>query len=98
LKVDITLSVRNLSVFAKPFPIAYPNFLIFKNIYGVDICIIKNYGELDPESRKNLLVFLDKAYTIPLILEVEKIETSGDEFEWEFLTTRGRQKSELGEE
>ena len=46
----------------------------------------------NPESRKNLLVFLDKTYFIPLILGVEKIETSGDEFEWEFLTDKGPTK------
>lgn len=37
---------------SKPFPITSPNFVIFKDSYGVDICVIENYGELDPESRK----------------------------------------------
>lgn len=74
---------------AKPFPITYPNFIIFKDAYGVDICMIKNYKELDPESRKNLQMVLDKIYFIPKILKIEKIETSGDEFEWETLTDKG---------
>jgi len=77
---------------AKPFPITYPNFIIFKDSYGVDVCIIKNYGELDAESKKNLQIVLDKAYFIPIILKVEKIETSGDEFEWEIITDKGPAK------
>ena len=74
---------------SKPFPITSPNFVIFKDSYGVDICVIKNYAELDPESRKNLQIILDKIYFIPRILEIGRIETSGDEFEWETVTDRG---------
>lgn len=76
----------------KPFPITYPKFIIFKDSYGVDICIIKNYKELNPESRKNLQILLDKMYFIPNVLKIDKIETSGDEFEWEILTDKGPRK------
>lgn len=32
---------------------------------------------------------MDKIYFIPRILEIGRIETSGDEFEWETVTDRG---------
>jgi hypothetical protein len=73
----------------KPFPITYPEFIIFKDSSDVDICIVKNYNELDPESKRNLQILLDKIYFIPKILKIEKIKTSGDEFEWEILTDKG---------
>jgi len=74
---------------SKPFPITSPNFIIFKDSDSVDVCIIKDCGKLDAESRKNLQTLLDKIYFIPQILRIEKIETSGDEFEWETLTDKG---------
>lgn len=77
---------------AKPFPITYPNFTIFRDSYGVDVCIVKNCAELDPESKKNLQIILDKAYFIPIISKIIEIETSGDECAWETTTDRGPAK------
>jgi len=74
---------------AKPFAITYPEFIIFKDSSDIDVCIIVNYKELDPESRKNLEVLLEKMYFIPTVSRIDQIETSGDEFQWEILTDRG---------
>jgi len=74
---------------AKPFPITYPEFIIFKDSSDVDVCIIKNYKDLDPESQKNLESLLEKMYFIPTVSRIDKIETSGDEFQWEILTNKG---------
>jgi len=74
---------------SKPFPITAPNFIIFKDGDGVDVCVIKDYAQLDLESRENLQILLDKMYFIPRILKIEKIETSGDEFEWKTVTDKG---------
>lgn len=74
---------------SRPFPITYPGFIIFRDSYGTDVCILKNYMELDEESRANLQKVLDKIYFIPKILRIKRIETSGDEFLWEVLTDKG---------
>jgi len=74
---------------AKPFAITYPEFVIFKDSSDIDVCIIKNYKELDTESRKNLEVLLEKMYFIPTVSRIDEIKTSGDEFQWEILTDRG---------
>ncbi|MEM3040758.1 MAG: DUF1854 domain-containing protein, partial [Nitrososphaerota archaeon] len=67
----------------------YPEFIIFKDSSDVDVCTIRNYKDLDPESRRNLEVLLEKMYFIPTVLRIDEIETSGDEFQWEVLTDRG---------
>jgi len=54
-----------------------------------EICMLKDYRELDERSRLNLQRVLEKLYFIPSVLKVERLETSGDEFEWEILTDRG---------
>jgi len=54
-----------------------------------EICMLKNYRELDEQSLLNLEGVLEKLYFIPRVLKVERLETSGDEFEWEILTDRG---------
>lgn len=74
---------------ARPFPITHPEFIIFRDSYGVDICIIKDYRALDEDSKRNLQKILDKIYFIPKILKIKKIETSGDEFVWEVITDKG---------
>ncbi|MEM1606720.1 MAG: DUF1854 domain-containing protein [Candidatus Bathyarchaeia archaeon] len=74
---------------ARPFPITHPEFIIFRDSYGVDICMIRDYRDLDENSRRNLQTILDKLYFIPKILKIKKIETSGDEFLWEVITDRG---------
>lgn len=74
---------------ARPFPITHPEFIIFRDGYGEDVCIIKDYRDLDENSRRNLQIVLDKLYFIPRILKIKKIETSGDEFLWEVMTDRG---------
>ncbi|MEM2341870.1 MAG: DUF1854 domain-containing protein [Candidatus Bathyarchaeia archaeon] len=74
---------------SRPFPITYPDFIIFRDSYGTDVCTLKNYMELDEESRANLQRVLDKIYFIPKILRIKRIETSGDEFLWEVVTDKG---------
>lgn len=54
-----------------------------------EICMLKDYHELDERSRLNLEQVLEKLYFIPRVLKVIRLETSGDEFEWEILTDRG---------
>jgi len=54
-----------------------------------EICMLKDYRELDEQSRLNIERVLEKLYFIPRVLKVERLETSGDEFEWEILTDRG---------
>jgi hypothetical protein len=73
----------------KPFPITYPEYVIFRDSGGVDVCVIRNYLELDVESRRDLEILLDKMFFIPKILKIERAETSGDEFEWEVATDKG---------
>ncbi|MEM2913093.1 MAG: DUF1854 domain-containing protein [Candidatus Bathyarchaeia archaeon] len=92
LKIVVEGKVLSGLIPAKPFPITYPEFIIFRDTYGVDLCIIKNYKELDEESIRNLRALLDKIYFIPQILKIEKIETSGDEFLWNVLTDKGPRK------
>ena len=74
---------------AKPFPITYPEYVIFRDSNGADVCIVRNYIELDEESKKNLQSVLDKMYFIPKVVKIENIETSGDEFEWDIVTDKG---------
>lgn len=74
---------------AKPFPITYPKFIIFRDSANIDICMIKNYEELDPESKSNLEKVLDRIYFIPKIRKIESIKTSGDEFVWNVQTEKG---------
>ncbi len=74
----------------KPFPITYPNFIIFRDVHrNVDVGVLRDYEELDPDSKRNLQILLNKMYFIPKILKIMKIETSGDEFIWEIITDRG---------
>ncbi|TLN20443.1 DUF1854 domain-containing protein [bacterium] len=54
-----------------------------------EICMLKDYRELDEKSRLNIERVLEKLYFIPRVLKVERLETSGDEFEWEIMTDRG---------
>ncbi|MEM2853387.1 MAG: DUF1854 domain-containing protein [Candidatus Bathyarchaeia archaeon] len=89
LKIIVDGRVLPNLIPAKPFPITCPEFIIFRDSSGVDVCMIKNYKELDEESRRNLQKILDKMYFIPRILRIKKIETSGDEFLWEVLTDKG---------
>ncbi|MEM2028744.1 MAG: DUF1854 domain-containing protein, partial [Candidatus Bathyarchaeia archaeon] len=63
---------------ARPFPITHPEFIIFRDSYGVDICMIRDYRDLDENSRRNLQTILDKLYFIPKIMKIKKIETIGD--------------------
>lgn len=87
LKVDGKILVGLVP--AKPFPITYPEYVLFKDCSGVDVCVIRNYLELDAESRGNLQTLLDRMFFIPKILRIEHAETSGDEFEWEVATDKG---------
>ena len=54
-----------------------------------EICMLKDYRQLDERSRLNLEYVLEKLYFIPHVLRVIRLETSGDEFEWEILTDKG---------
>jgi len=89
LKLIVDGKVLSGLIPARPFPVTRPEFVIFRDSYGVDVCIIKDYRELDEESRKNLQKILDKIYFIPRILKIKRIETSGDEFLWEVVTDKG---------
>jgi hypothetical protein len=85
----------------RPFPLSIPEFVIFvraqpqtPEVIGgedqnLELCMLKDYRELDSQSRGNLEAVLQKIYFIPTILKVLSLETSGDEFEWELLTDRG---------
>jgi len=75
----------------KPFPISHPEFVILKT-KDHDICTIKDTNKLDRESRKNLEKLLDKLYFIPKIVKITRLEASGDKFEWETITNRGKRK------
>lgn len=77
----------------RPFPISRPQFIIladrdetggFREVY-----MIRDYDELDPDSRRNLEEILGKRYFMPSILAVEQLETSGDEFQWKVSTDKG---------
>ena len=74
---------------AKPFPITVPEYIIFRDSYGVDVCVVRNFNDLEEESKRNLQIMLDKMYFIPKITAIQRIETSGDEFEWETMTDKG---------
>ncbi len=89
LRLNVDGKVLCSLVPAKPFPITSPEYIIFRDSYGVDVCVIRNYNDLDEESRRNLQVMLDKMYFIPRITKIHKIETSGDEFKWETETDKG---------
>ncbi|MGQ9514561.1 MAG: DUF1854 domain-containing protein [Thermoproteota archaeon] len=84
----------------RPFPLSIPEFIIFVQIQtpekggeeesqSKEICMLKDYRKLDERSRQALEEVLQRTYFIPRVLKVEKLETSGDEFEWEVLTDRG---------
>lgn len=89
IKINIDGRILSGLIPAKPFPITYPEFIIFRDSSGVDVCIIKDYRELDEESKRNLQKVLDKIYFIPKIQRIISIETSGDEFLWDVLTDKG---------
>ncbi|MBS7625082.1 DUF1854 domain-containing protein [Candidatus Bathyarchaeota archaeon] len=89
LKLIIDGKVLSGLIPARPFPITHPEFIIFRDNYGVDVCMIKDYRALDEESRRNLQKILDKLYFIPRITRIKRIETSGDEFIWDVVTDRG---------
>lgn len=74
----------------RPFPVSYPEFIIFCDSEGKEICMIKDYTKLDEDSRESLDFVLEKLYFIPRIVKIFSLRTSGDEFQWEVLTNRGR--------
>jgi len=79
---------ENLSP-AKPFPITSPEYVIFRDGNGADMCVVRDINELDEDSKRSLRSVLDKVYFIPKIVKIERIETSGDEFEWDIVTDKG---------
>ncbi|MBS7607521.1 MAG: DUF1854 domain-containing protein [Candidatus Bathyarchaeia archaeon] len=89
LKINVDGRILSGLIPAKPFPITYPEFVIFRDSSGVDVCIIRDYRELDEESKRSLQKVLDKIYFIPKIQRIMSIETSGDEFLWDVLTDKG---------
>ena len=74
----------------RPFPISYPEFVILKDSKGDDICSIKDIRKLDDKSRASLEKLLDTLYFIPKILKIIRLEATGDRFEWETETERGK--------
>ncbi|MBS7614148.1 DUF1854 domain-containing protein [Candidatus Bathyarchaeota archaeon] len=89
LKLHVDGKILCSLVPAKPFPITSPEYIIFRDSYGVDVCVIRNFNDLDGESKRNLQILLDRMYFIPRITAILKIETSGDEFKWETETDKG---------
>jgi len=75
-----------------PFPITFPNFVILKSRDGTDVCILKDARKLDKVSLSNLKRLLDKLYFIPKITKIISLEATGDRFEWDTLTDRGRRR------
>ncbi|HIE14138.1 TPA: DUF1854 domain-containing protein [Candidatus Bathyarchaeota archaeon] len=75
-----------------PFPISHPHFVILKKLNGADVCIIKDISKLDKISCENLKKLLDKLYFIPRIEKIVSLEASGDKFEWETITDKGRRR------
>ncbi|MEM2906032.1 MAG: DUF1854 domain-containing protein, partial [Candidatus Bathyarchaeia archaeon] len=77
----------------RPFPISRPQFIILaeKDGNGVlhEVCALRDYNQLDQESKSILEGILEKTYFMPTILTVEQLETSGDEFQWKVLTDKG---------
>ncbi|AWR95295.1 DUF1854 domain-containing protein [Acidianus brierleyi] len=80
--VDISVNniVYNRMKIIKPFPISYPNFVMFTN--GKIIFTIKNYD-------KELEDIISKIYFIPKIRRIVSLDTSGDEFVWKIETNYG---------
>jgi hypothetical protein len=80
--VDISIdnvTYRKMKII-KPFPISYPNFVIFTN--DKIIFTIKNYN-------KELEDIISKIYFIPKIQRIISLDTSGDEFVWKIETNYG---------
>jgi ATP-binding cassette subfamily C protein len=101
-RVRITLNgiVYDNIIPKMPFPLSIPEFVIFVQVQtsekgepqNQEICMLKDFRKLDEHSRHALEEVLQKIYFIPRVLKVERLETSGDEFEWEILTDRGPRK------
>jgi len=89
LRLDVDGKVYESLSPAKPFPITSPEYVIFRDGNGADVCVVRDINELDDDSKRNLQSILDKMYFIPKIVKIERIETSGDEFEWDIVTDKG---------
>jgi len=77
----------------RPFPISRPQFIILseKDTAGAyrEVLMLRDYSQLDQESRNALELVLEKTYFVPRVLRVEQLETSGDEFQWRILSDKG---------
>ncbi|RLF20019.1 MAG: hypothetical protein DRZ82_03615 [Thermoprotei archaeon] len=60
-----------------PFPISYPKMVILYGPKGDELCIIENYEELDPESRKALVEYIRNAYNMVGIEKIIRIMPVG---------------------
>ncbi|MBS7609555.1 DUF1854 domain-containing protein [Candidatus Bathyarchaeota archaeon] len=93
LKVQLDGKVFDNVLPRLPMPLSKPEFVILAQRAGDgswnELCMIKDYRLLDDESRRVLEELLEKNYFIPEIVRVERLETSGDEFRWEVITSKG---------
>lgn len=76
-----------------PMPTSRPEFVILaqRTREGAwnEVCVIEDYRALDSDSKRALEDVLERNYFIPEILKVERLETSGDEFQWSVVTSKG---------
>ncbi|HDH06891.1 MAG TPA: DUF1854 domain-containing protein [Thermoproteales archaeon] len=79
----------------KPFPFSRPYFVIFVNKDGEEICMLKDYRELDKCSRKALEKMLSKIYFVPLIKKIKKITYRSGKYTWLVVTDKGEREFEV---
>ena len=76
----------------KPFPFSRPYFIIFADKEGAEVCAVKDYRELDKDSREALEKMLSRIYFIPLIKKIKKIVYRAGEYVWLVETDRGEKE------
>lgn len=78
-----------------PFPLTSPNFVMFSRLVEgqwTDLFMIRDKRKLDEASLSALNSLLDELYFIPMIMHVNNLNTTGDEFVWEVTTDKGFRK------
>ena len=76
----------------RPFPLSRPEFIILYTRDGEEICIIKNYKELDNKSKENLERMLAKVYFIPKIIAIKDISYKTGRYFWKVITDHGKRE------
>jgi len=92
----LTLKVNGVTysevVPRKPFPLSRPNFIIFTTRDGEEICAVKDYTKMDPNSVKAVEKLLNKMYFIPKIKRVIALNYEGGAYVWAVETDKGRRE------